>query len=102
AVQPVEHDVLVEPRDHALGELEPARVERVELTPSDLVLPGYDLGKPLDLNEPERGGELAHPEVEAPQLVRRLAVVAVPARVLDHLGPTRHEHAALACRDRLR
>ena len=49
---------------------------RVELRARDLVLPGDDLRQPLDLDQPERGGELAHAEVEAVDLVGRLAVVA--------------------------
>ena len=59
---------------------------RVELGAGDLVLPRDDLGQALDLHQPERGGELAHPEVEPVDLVGGLAVVAKRTRVLDHLG----------------
>ncbi len=52
----------------------------------DIVLPADDLRQPLDLHQPERGGELAHPEIEALDLIGRLAVVAKPAGMLDHFG----------------
>src|ERR1700730_1424723 len=67
--EPVEHDVLVEARDHAIRELEPARVLRVELLPGDAVLPRDDLGQALHLDQAERSGELVHPEVQPADLV---------------------------------
>ena len=101
ALEPLEHDVLVEARDHARRQLEPARVDRVEVLPGDVVLPRHDLGQSLDLDEPERGGELVHAEVEPVDFVVGLAVVAEGAGMLEELGPVRDEHAALAGRDRL-
>src|SRR5579859_497267 len=56
AFEPVEDDVLVETRDHPVGQLETAAgVRRVEFAPSHLVLPRDDLGNPLHLQQPERG-----------------------------------------------
>src|SRR5579859_4157147 len=50
--EPVEDDVLVETRDHPLGQLETAAgVQRVELAPSHLVLPRDDLGHSLHLQQ---------------------------------------------------
>ncbi len=51
-----------------------------------LVLPADDLRQTFDLHEPEGGGELAHAEVEALDLVGRLSVVAKAAGMLDHFG----------------
>src|SRR4051812_43205225 len=65
ALDLAERDVLVEAARHAVREPEPAGVERVELGSRDLVLPGDDLVEPLGLGERDRGGELAHAEVEA-------------------------------------
>ena len=76
-------------------------MQRVEVLAGVLVLPGDDLLHPLDLDEAERGGELAHPEVEPLDLVLELAVVAELARELDQLGVGGDEHAALARGDRL-
>ena len=51
-----------------------------------VVLPGDDLLHPLGLDQAEGGGELAHPEVEAVDLVLELAVVAELAGELDQVG----------------
>ena len=76
----VEDDVLVEARGHPLGQLQPRRVQRVEVLAGVLVLPGDDLLHALGLDQAQRGGELAHPEVEPVDLVLELAVVAELAR----------------------
>src|SRR5581483_9891247 len=44
ALEPVEDDVLVEAGDHAVGQLEPARVLGIELAARHRVLEGHDLG----------------------------------------------------------
>src|SRR3954471_17665093 len=77
-------------------------MDRIEMRPRDLVLPRHDLLEPLRLNEPERRGELAEPEVQAVHLVVGLAVVAERLGELHEPGVARDERAALARRDRLR
>ena len=68
----------------------------------DLVLPGDDLLHPLGLDQAERGGELAHAEVEAVDLVVGLAVVAERRGELEQRpSMAGDEHAALAGRDGL-
>ena len=64
-------------------------------------LTGHDLLHALGLHERERGGELAHAEVQSRDAVVGLAVVAKGARELEHVVAPRHEHAALPRRDRL-
>src|SRR5205807_7685855 len=95
------HDVLVKTAGHAVGELEPARIHRIELLVGDPVLPGHDLLEALYLDQPERGGEFAHVEVEPLDLLAGLAVVTEPPGVLDQLGMLGDQYAALAGRDRL-
>ncbi len=77
-------------------------MQRVELLARRAVLPGHDLLEPLDLDQPDRGGELAHAVVQALHRVLRLAVVAVLAGELEQRGLARHQHTALAGGDRLR
>ena len=84
-----------------VGELEARGVDRIELLAGDLVLAGDDLLEALGLHQADRGGELAHPQVEALDPVVGLAVVAEGARVLEQLLAVRDEHAALAGGDRL-
>ncbi len=74
----------------------------VELGARDLVLPAHDLVEALGLHERDGRRELAHAEVQARDLVGRLAVVAEQLRVLDQVVVAGDEHAALAGRDRLR
>ena len=66
-----------------------------------LVLPGDDLLHPLGLDQGQGGGELAHAEVEAVDLVLELAVVAELGGELDQLLVAGDEHAALAGGDGL-
>ena len=86
ALERLEDDVLVEPRDHPVGQLQPRGVERVELVAGDPVLPGDDLLEPLGAEDPERGGELVHAVVEPVGRVVGLAVVAEGLGELDQLG----------------
>ena len=102
ALERVEDDVLVEPRGHAVRQEQATGVAVVEHVARILVLPPDDLLEALDLDQPQRGGELAHAEVEPRSGVVGLAVVAVAARELGQLGMAGHEHPALARRDRLR
>src|SRR5437588_5211901 len=95
ALEPVEHDVLVEARDHAVGQLETAGIDRIELRARHRVLPVHDLLQALDLDQSESRRELAHPEVEAVDLVAGLAVVAKRASMLNDLGAAGDEYAAL-------
>src|SRR5579875_2053519 len=76
-------------------------VAGVELLPRDRVLPRDDLRQPLDLDQPDGGSELAHPEVESCHAVLGLAVVAEGPRELEDLRAAGDEHAALAGCDRL-
>src|SRR3954453_22308776 len=76
-------------------------MELVEMLSRKRVLPGDDLLHPRRLHQPEGGGELADAEVQARDGVIGLAVVAIRASVREQLLVSRHQHAALARRDRL-
>src|SRR4029077_5622723 len=101
ALDLLEDDVLVETGDHAVRELQAGGVDGIERLAGDLVLAGADLLEALGLHQADRGGELAHPEVEALDPVVGLAVVAEGAGVLEQLRAVRDEHSALAGGDRL-
>jgi hypothetical protein len=49
SLEPVEHDVLVQPARHAVGQFQAAGVERVEMLAGDAVLPLHDLPQALGL-----------------------------------------------------
>src|SRR5206468_440257 len=91
-----EDDVLVEARGHAVRKLKAAGVHRVEVLARVRVLPGDDLLHPLGLDQAKGGGELAHAEVEAVDLVLELAVVAELGSELDQVRIAGDEDAALA------
>ena len=71
----------------------------IKQRPCRLVLPRDDLLEPLGLDEPDRARELAHPEVEACDLVFRLPVVCesrartrrarAGSKPASHLPPSR-------------
>src|SRR4029077_2143052 len=92
----LQNDVLLETRRHSVGQCGPRRVQRVEVLARIGVLPSDDLLHALGLDEAERGGELAHAEVEAVDLVFELAVVAELAGELDQSRIRGDEHAPLA------
>ena len=82
----LEDDVLVEAGDHARRAARRGRRSSgSRWRAGDLLLPGDDLVEALDLHEPERGGELAHPHGRALDLVVGLAVVAVVTGEVDEI-----------------
>src|SRR5262249_59433428 len=63
ALDRLEDDVLVEPRRHAVGELQPRGMLRIEALAGDRVLAGDDLLQELGLEPAERRSGLARPQV---------------------------------------
>src|SRR3954447_23009733 len=80
ALDRVEHYVLVVAGGHPRRQFDARGEARVELRAGVAVLPAHDLLEPIDLDEPQRGAELAHAEVEPGDREVGLAVVAKGAR----------------------
>ena len=100
ALDRVEDDVLVEPGDHPVGQLAGGRgCTGSSCSRAAAFFQATISSQPLGLHEPERGGELAHAEVQPGDGVVGLAVVAERARV-RRAAPGRARRASRPRRSR--